>query len=98
MPLTDDVYAELASAAAVLQDPPLVAVRDTPVGRGLVAQADVPKGPIVSVPIENALVIADDPLSSVSVFSDRQQRAWQARHGEMPEALAEFLQGATAFC
>lgn len=88
-----DVYDELASLAGVHQPLQLVLPRETALGRGLVAQADLGRGPIASVPITNALVICDDPLSSISVFSDRQQRAWQDRWGELPDQLLEFIQG-----
>lgn len=87
------VCEELSHHAGVLQSPPLVAVSCTALGRGLVAQSDLQRGPILSVPIVNSLVIADDPLGGISVFSDRQQRAWQERNGEMPEQLTDFLQG-----
>jgi hypothetical protein len=88
-----DVYDELATHAELLQTPRVVNVRTTPLGRGLVAAADVARGPIASVPIYNALVLCDDPLGGISVFSDRQQREWQERHGEMPPELADFIQG-----
>lgn len=82
-------YDELAAAAGAET---LCDVGITPLGRGLVARTGAGRQPIVSVPVQNALVIADEPLG-LSIFSDRQQRAWQAAHGEMPEQLLEFLQG-----
>lgn len=88
-----DVYNELSRRAGVQQSPPLVEVRATPLGRGLVAASDLPRGALATVHITNALVIADDPMG-ISVFSDRQHVAWQERHGDMPPALLEFLQGA----
>lgn len=88
-----DLYEDLWVLSGGLQDPPLLAAGPTPLGRGLAAAAPLPRGaPLVSVPIANALAIADDPFG-ISVFSDRQQRAWQAAHGPLPEALQEFLTG-----
>jgi hypothetical protein len=89
-------HTRLAADAGLLQSPPLVAVSATPRGRGLVAAAGAPRGALASVPLRNALVIADDPLGAISVFSDRQQRAWQEAHGGMPEALLDFLGGGRA--
>jgi len=90
-----DLYEDLAAHAAVLQSPPLVAVRQTALGRGLVALRDIaPRTAVVTVPIANSLTITDDPLNSLSIFSDRQQRAWQEAFGDIPDALQDFLQGA----
>jgi hypothetical protein len=49
--------------------------------------------PLVSVPVQNALIIADDPVGSISIYSDRAHRRWQEANGELPELLLEFLQG-----
>lgn len=71
-----------------------LAVGATALGRGLVAQAAAePRQALVSVPLANTLVICDEPVDAISVFSDRQHRAWQEAHGELPEQLLEFLQG-----
>ena len=70
-----------------------VSVQATPLGRGLVTCTDVGRQPLVSVPIENSLIIADQPIDAISIFSDRHHRAWQEIHGELPPKLLEFLQG-----
>jgi hypothetical protein len=48
---------------------------------------------LLTVPLANALIIADEPVSGISIFSDRQHRQWQELHGELPPLLLEFLQG-----
>lgn len=49
---------------------------------------------MAALPLQvNALIIADEPTSSISVFSDRAHTAWQEVHGALPEPLLEFLQG-----
>jgi len=63
--------------------------------RGLLATADLPpRTAVVDVPLRNALVLSDEPTSSITVFSDRHHVDWQRNHGELPPALLEFLQGA----
>ncbi|KAI8476015.1 MAG: hypothetical protein J3K34DRAFT_516927 [Monoraphidium minutum] len=89
----EDVYGELAAQAELLEaSAPRVRAARTPRGRGLVAAAGAARGPVASVPLRNALVIADEPMG-ISVFSDRQHRAWQEAHGDLPPLLLEFLQG-----
>ncbi len=48
---------------------------------------------IVAVPMYNALIISDTPLTGVSVFSDTCHREFQERHGELPPELLAFIQG-----
>jgi hypothetical protein len=63
-------------------------------GRGLLAAQWLPeRSELLTVPLHNALVISDDPSTSISVFSDRQHRLWQRVHGALPVELLEFLQG-----
>lgn len=81
---------QLSRAAAVQR---LVKVGKTALGRGLVAKMMLDKQCIVSVPLENAMVITDEPTTSISVFGDRCQEAWQQEHGALPSQLLEFLQG-----
>lgn len=72
----------------------LAAVGPTPLGRGLVAGRSIaPRDPVVSLPVHNTLLVADDPIDGISIFSDRQHRRWQELHGSLPEQLLEFLQG-----
>lgn len=86
-----DEFEQLAQHAGATV---LTAVGPTPLGRGLVATHNVaPRDPAVSVPVHNALVIADDPINGISIFSDRQHRKWQEAHGTLPGQLLEFLQG-----
>lgn len=90
-PLTYVAFDQLAQHAAATVT---AAVGPTPLGRGLVAQRDVaPRDPVVAVPVHNSLVLADDPLSGISIFTDRHHRRWQEVHGNLPEQLLEFLQG-----
>lgn len=57
-------------------------------------QQDMPeREALLTVPLANALIIADEPVSGISIFSDRQHRQWQELHGELPPMLLEFLQG-----
>jgi hypothetical protein len=70
-----------------------VTVQETPLGRGLVTCTDVGRQSLVSVPIENSLIIADHPIDALSIFSDRHHRRWQEVHGDFPPQLLEFLQG-----
>jgi hypothetical protein len=51
---------------------------------------------LLTVPLFNALIIADEPIDSISIFSDKQHRRWQELHGEIPPLLLEFLQGRQA--
>lgn len=71
------------------------AVGTTQLGRGLIVSRDIDSSrqPLVSVPVQNALVIADDPVGSISIYSDRAHRRWQEVNGELPQLLLEFLQG-----
>lgn len=86
-----DPYAalgQLCSAAGPVE------VGSTARGRGLVLRADVPaREALLTVPLENALIIADEPTGGISIFSDKQHRRWQEQHGELPPLLLEFLQG-----
>jgi hypothetical protein len=86
------VYEQLAQAAGATVS---TAVGTTPLGRGLVVSRDIASArePLVSVPVQNALIIADDPVGSISIYSDRAHRRWQEANGELPELLLEFLQG-----
>eukprot|EP00882_Tetradesmus_deserticola_P024520 GHRQ01026806.1.p3 GENE.GHRQ01026806.1~~GHRQ01026806.1.p3 ORF type:complete len:147 (+),score=32.45 GHRQ01026806.1:971-1411(+) len=94
-PQSGCVYEQLARAAGATT---AATVGTTQLGRGLVASRDIPcpREPLVSVPVQNALIIADDPVSSISIYSDRAHRRWQEAHGELPELLLEFLQGASS--
>ncbi|EFJ46660.1 hypothetical protein VOLCADRAFT_92848 [Volvox carteri f. nagariensis] len=78
----------LATAAGVQR---LVQCGPTPLGRGLVAPRLLERQVIVSVPLQNTLVITDDPLSGISIFGDRGQELWQQHHGQLPEQLLDFL-------
>lgn len=51
---------------------------------------------LLTVPLQNALIISDEPTDGISIFSDRQHRKWQELHGELPPLLLEFLQGEVA--
>jgi hypothetical protein len=84
-------YARLALLADARSS---VHVGATRLGRGLVSPAAVGRQALVSVPIHNALVVSDSPSDSISIFADRQQREWQEQHGQLPDRLLEFLQGA----
>lgn len=77
-----------------------VAVGKTLLGhRGLLLQQDMPeREALLTVPLANALIIADEPVSGISIFSDRQHRQWQKLHGELPPLLLEFLQGEVEDC
>lgn len=80
--------AELCSAGGP------VAVGQAIRGRGLLLQQDMPeREALLTVPLYNALIIADDPTDSISIFSDKQHRRWQELHGDIPPLLLEFLQG-----
>jgi hypothetical protein len=61
----------------------MVACQPTQLGRGLVTLQPtvLDRQILVSVPLENSLVVSDNPLGSISVFGDRWQRAWQRAHG-----------------
>lgn len=48
---------------------------------------------LLTVPLQNALIISDEPTDGISIFSDKQHRKWQELHGELPPLLLEFLQG-----
>jgi hypothetical protein len=48
---------------------------------------------LLTVPLHNALIIADEPIDNISIFSDKQHRRWQELHGDIPPLLLEFLQG-----
>jgi hypothetical protein len=48
---------------------------------------------LLTVPLHNALIIADEPTGGISIFSDKQHRQWQELHGQLPPLLLEFLQG-----
>ncbi|WIA21504.1 hypothetical protein OEZ85_000708 [Tetradesmus obliquus] len=87
-----DVYEQLAHAAGATV---ATAVGTTQLGRGLIVSRDIDSSrqPLVSVPVQNALVIADDPVGSISIYSDRAHRRWQEVNGELPQLLLEFLQG-----
>lgn len=88
---TDDPYTQLAELCGA-QGP--VAVSKTVRGRGLVLQEDMPaREALLTVQMQNTLIIADEPTSGISIFSDRQHRRWQELHGELPPLLLEFLQG-----
>lgn len=80
----------LASLAGVQR---FTVVDKTPLGRGLVLSNAVIKQCIVSAPIENCLVITDEPLDGISVFGDRLLDLWQEKHGALPPVLIELLQG-----
>ncbi|GLI69471.1 hypothetical protein VaNZ11_014089, partial [Volvox africanus] len=80
----------LAKAAGVQC---LVHCRPTPLGRGLVAPHSLERQAIVSVPLQNTLVITDEPLTGISVFGDRCQGLWQQHHGQLPQQLLDFLTG-----
>lgn len=75
-----------------------VSMQKTALGRGLVLKEPVRQQAIVSVPIQHALVLTDEPLSGISVFGDRCQAAWEKEHGEMPELLRDFMQGGLHGC
>lgn len=99
--VADDPYADLAACAGVVVESkngggPRAVAGVTALGRGLVLDGDAPAqrgATLVSVPIANALVIADEPMGGISAFSDRQHAAWQAAHGDMPSALLDFITG-----
>ncbi|GLC52280.1 hypothetical protein PLESTB_000604500 [Pleodorina starrii] len=80
----------LASAAGVRR---VVHCGPTPLGRGLVAPHALERQAIVSVPLQNTLVITDEPLSGISIFGDRCQALWQEHHGPLPQQLLDFLTG-----
>ncbi|GIL48199.1 hypothetical protein Vafri_4886 [Volvox africanus] len=80
----------LAKAAGVQR---LVHCGPTPLGRGLVAPHSLDRQAIVSVPLQNTLVITDEPLTGISVFGDRCQGLWQQHHGQLPQQLLDFLTG-----
>lgn len=93
-PASLDLYAALGQLCGATGP---VAVGSTRLGRGLTLQSDVPaREALLTVPLENALIIADEPTTGISIFSDKQHRRWQERHGEMPPLLLEFLQGELA--
>ncbi|KAG2499539.1 hypothetical protein HYH03_002485 [Edaphochlamys debaryana] len=91
-PLSDLADPEALARAARVEKQLVVGYG--PLGRGLVAtQALEARQSVVSVPLENALIITDEPLDGISVFGDRCLEAWQAAHGRMPEDLVDFLTG-----
>ncbi|KAG2451954.1 hypothetical protein HYH02_003728 [Chlamydomonas schloesseri] len=85
--------ADPEALAALAEAQRLVRCGATPLGRGLVALQALDRQCIVSVPLQNALVISDEPLSGISVFGDRCQELWQETHGRLPLQLAEFITG-----
>lgn len=86
-----DPYAQLAELCGAAGP---VAVGHTPRGRGLVVSQDMPeREALLTVPLQNALIISDEPTDGISIFSDKQHRKWQELHGELPPLLLEFLQG-----
>lgn len=65
-------YDQLAALAGASR---LVDVGTTALGRGLVASHVIkPRKPVVSVPVESALLITDEPLSSISRFGEEHLR------------------------
>lgn len=86
-------YAELAQLCAASG---AVSVGTTACGgRGLLLRHDLPeREAALAVPLHNALTIADDPISGISIFSDVQHRRWQELHGPLPPLLLDFLQSA----
>eukprot|EP00775_Hariotina_reticulata_P004636 gene4636-4889_t len=95
-PLTPagDAYSKLAQQADASTK---CSVGVTQLGRGLVATAAVDmREAVVSIPVQNALIIADDPMNSISIFSDRHHRRWQERWGPLPPQLLDFLQDGEA--
>lgn len=86
-----DPYTQVAQLCAA--EGPVV-VGQTPRGRGLVVSEDMPeREALLTVPLHHALIIADEPTSGISIFSDKQHRRWQEVHGPLPPLLLEFLQG-----
>jgi len=89
-----DPYNQLA---ALCEANGAVDVGKTQRGRGLVLSKEMPeREALLTVPLYNSLIIADEPTSGISIFSDRQHRRWQDLHGELPPLLLEFLQGQRA--
>ncbi|GFR46352.1 hypothetical protein Agub_g7924, partial [Astrephomene gubernaculifera] len=80
----------LAEAAGVQKE---VRCGPTPLGRGLLATRALGPQTIVSVPLHNALVITDQPLSGISVFGDRCLAEWQRQHATLPQQLQDFVTG-----
>jgi hypothetical protein len=93
---SSDVYEHLAQAAGATV---ATAVGTTQLGRGLVLSRNIDSArqPLVSVPVQNALILADDPVNAISIYSDRAHRRWQEANGELPELLLEFLQGNSSY-
>lgn len=86
-----DPYTQLAQLCGATGP---VTVGTTQLGRGLVLESDMPaREALLTVPLHNALIIADEPTDGISIFSDKQHIRWQELHGELPPLLLEFLQG-----
>lgn len=86
-----DVYVQLGQLAGVTSAG--VSVQQTALGRGLVAGGSAARQALLAVPTSNSLIIADNPLDGISIFSDRHLASWQQQHGALPEELVDFLQG-----
>jgi hypothetical protein len=86
-----DVYVQLGQLAGVTSAG--ASVQQTALGRGLVAGSSAARQALLAVPTSNSLIIADNPLDGISIFSDRHLASWQQQHGALPEELVDFLQG-----
>jgi hypothetical protein len=70
----------------------LVKSENTPLGRGLVAQQDLPAGTTVLVVDSfNLLCVTDEPLKTGNSFGKAVQADFQLLHGDLPPLLASYL-------
>ncbi|KAG1657317.1 hypothetical protein FOA52_008045 [Chlamydomonas sp. UWO 241] len=96
-PASDQQLSELANLAECKRD--LVAGRTSWGGRGLLlaggaGSAVTARRLLLSTPLHNALVLSDEALEGMSIFGESCLADFQARHGEFPEQLLDFLTGA----
>lgn len=83
---------QFTDLAAALAPGTVLKADATPLGRGLVATAAVPKGTaLIGIDWCHMLCITDDPRKAGNAFGRRVLQDWQALHQKMPPLLVNYV-------